>query len=186
MTTQFSLENNINKSFKTMITIGLLIAALGFIAVIYPQGFGKISVMAIGLIVLLGGIFRIVFAAATFSMGSLIMRYLYGILMSIAGIWIMMNPEMGLEALTFVMAIYFIIDGVTAAIYSFSLMPIGGGLYLLLSGILSIAIGVLIFSNWTEASNYILGLYVGVKLIVDGLMLALTGKALKNSIKLNN
>ncbi|MGI9530607.1 DUF308 domain-containing protein, partial [Lutimonas sp.] len=118
--------------------------------------------------------------------GSLIMRYLYGILMSLAGIWIMMNPEMGLEALTFVMAIYFIIDGVTAAIYSFLLMPIGGGLYLLLSGILSIAIGVLIFSNWTEASNYILGLYVGIKLIIDGLMLALTGKALKNSIKLNN
>ena len=90
---------------------------------------------------------------------------------------------MGLEALTLVMAIYFIIDGITGFVYSFSLMPIGVGIYLLIGGIVGVILGVLILSKWPESSNYALGIYLGIKLIIDGLILALTGHAVRKSAK---
>jgi len=102
---------------------------LGIIAVIYLAVIGKISVVVIGVFLVIGGMLRLTFSIVSFSMGSLIMRFLYGLLMIIAGIWILMNPDMGLEALTLIMAIYFIVDGITGLVYSFSLMPIGGGIY---------------------------------------------------------
>lgn len=163
--------------------IGILALVLGIVAVIYPAGFGKISVVVIGVFLVLGGILRLTFAVVSFSMGSLLMRYLYAILMIIAGIWIIMNPDMGMEALTLIMAIYFIIDGITGIVFSFSLMPIGGGMYLLISGIVGVVLGILIFTKWPESSNYALGIYLGIKLTLDGLMLALTGHAVRKSGK---
>jgi len=179
MVAETTIQSGVNKVSKSVMIIGILALVLGIIAVIYPVGFGKISVVVIGVFFIIGGTLRLIFAAVSFSMGSMLLRYLYAILMIIAGIWIIMNPDMGLEALTIVMAIYFIIDGITEVIYSFSLMPIGGGMYLLISGIVGLALGILIFSKWPESSNYALGIYLGVKLIIDGLMLAVTGNAVR-------
>jgi uncharacterized membrane protein HdeD (DUF308 family) len=183
MESQVTLKEGIQKSLKTITIIGIATLILGIIALIYPEAFGKASVAAIGVLMIIGGILRLVFAAATYSMGSMFMRYLYAILMTVAGIYIVANPDIGLKALTMVLAIYFIIDGITAIVYSFSLMPLGGGMYLLFSGGLSLLIGILIFSNWPEASNYVIGIYVGVKLLGDGIMLALTGHSFKKSIE---
>ena len=119
-------------------------------------------------------------------MGALFSRYLYGILMIIGGIWVIGNPDMGLEALTVVMAVYFIIDGLTQLIYSLSLMPIGGGMFLLLSGLIGIGLGVLIFMKFPESSSYAIGIYLGIKLIVDGITLALTGKAVYKTAQLSS
>ena len=160
---------------------GLLVLLIGILAIVYPFGFGKFTVILIGSFLIIGGILRVAFALLSPTMGALLWRYLYGFLMIFAGIYIIMNPESGLEALTLVMAIYFIIDGITNAFYSFSLMPIGGGFYLLLSGIISLLLGILIFSKWPESSNYILGIYLGIKLAFDGLGLFLAGQSVKKA-----
>lgn len=186
MESQITLKAGIRKSLKTVIIIGIATLILGIIALVYPEAFGKASVAAIGVLMIIGGALRLIFAAATFSMGSLFMRYLYGILMTIAGIYIVSNPDIGLKALTMVLAIYFIVDGITAIVYSFSLIPLGGGLYMIFSGILSSLIGILIFSNWPEASNYVIGIYLGIKLLSDGIMLTLTGQSFKKSIEKGN
>lgn len=178
-----TLQTAIGKSIKSIIIIGVLILVLGILAVVYPEGFGKFSVMTLGVLMVIGGVLRLSFAIFTYSMGSMFMRYLYALLMIFAGVWLVSNPDMGLSALTVVMAAYFIIDGITEVGYSFSLMPIGGGIYLLISGAISIIIGVLIYTHWPESSNYVLGIYIGIKLIIDGLMLTLTGKTLKNIAK---
>lgn len=183
MESQITVKDGIKKSLKTITLTGILTLVLGIIALVYPEAFGKVTVSVIGVLLVIGGVIRLVFAAATYSMGSLFMRFLYALLMTGAGIYIVSNPSIGLEALTIVLGVYFIIDGITAIIYSFSLMPLGGGIYLILSGALSLLIGIMIFSNWPEASNYVIGIYIGVKLVADGIMLALTGHSFKKAIE---
>ena len=181
MESQPALQNQIIKGSKFAMRFGLLVLIIGILAIVYPFGFGKFTVMIIGSFLLIGGILRIIFAILSPSMGSLLMRYLYGIFMVLAGIYIIMNPESGLEVLTMVMAVYFIIDGITNVIYSFSLMPIGGGFFLLISGIITLILGIMIFTRWPESSNYIIGIYLGIKLALDGLTLFLSGKAIKKT-----
>jgi uncharacterized membrane protein HdeD (DUF308 family) len=183
MQTIKSIQNSAKKATNAMIFMGVLALILGIVAVIYPAGFGKISTIVIGAFLIIGGVFRMTFAMLSVSVGSLIMRYVYAILMIIPGIWLIMKPEMGLEVLTVVMAIYFIVDGITAMGYSFSLMPVGGGMFLLFSGLIGILLGVLIFTGWPETSTYVLGTYLGIKLIADGLMLAITGRSIRKSVK---
>jgi uncharacterized membrane protein HdeD (DUF308 family) len=173
------VSKGIKGTTKPVILTGLLVLLLGIVAVAYPAGIGKFTAVVIGVFLILGGIFRLSFAIFSFSMGSMTLRYLYAILMIIAGIWIISNPEMGLAVLTMIMAVYFIVDGITEIVYSFSLMLIGGGAYMLISGIAGLILGGLIFFHWPESSNYALGIYLGIKLMIDGLMLSLTAYAIR-------
>lgn len=173
-------------SLKKVMILGALMSVLGIVAIIYPEGFGKFSVTIIGVFMIIGGLLRLLFAIASFSMGTLFLRYLYGIIMIVVGCFIIGNPNMGLEALTVIMAVYFILDGITQFIFSFLLVPVGGGMYMLFSGIIGIAIGLLIFMHWPEASSYAIGIYLGVKLLIDGVTLVLTGDAVIKTAKLES
>jgi len=181
MNSETTLLKGINKASKSVIYIGLLALLLGIIAIAYPSGIGRFTAVVIGIFLILGGIFRLSFAIVSFSMGSMILRYLYAVLMIIAGIWIIANPDTGLAVLTMVMAVYFMVDGITEIAYSFSLMPVGGGAYMLLSGMAGLILGGLIFLHWPESSNYALGIYLGIKLIIDGTMLSLTAYTIRKS-----
>ena len=122
---------------------GLLVLVIGIIAIVYPFGFGKFTVIIIGSFLIIGGILRIIFAILSPTMGAMLWRYLYALLMIFAGGYLISNPDSGLEALALAMALYFIIDGITNAFYSFSLMPIGGGFYLLFCGIMTFSMNLI-------------------------------------------
>jgi len=183
MNKETTITKGINKISKSVIYIGLLALLLGIIAVAFPAGIGKFTAVVIGVFLVLGGISRLSFAIVSFSMGSMILRYLYAILMIGAGIWIIVNPDMGLTVLTMFMAVYFIVDGITEIVYSFSLMPIGGGAFMLISGIIGLVLGILIFSQWPESGNYALGIYLGIKLIIDGAMLSMTAYTIRKTAR---
>ncbi len=175
------ISKGIKRTTKPVILIGLLVLLLGIVAVAYPAGIGKFTTIVIGVFLVLGGVIRLTFAIISISMGSLLMRYLYAILMIVAGIWVISNPNVSLSILTLIMAVYFIIDGINEIAYSFTLMPVGGGLYLLTSGVVAIALGILVFLKWPESSNYALGIYLGIKLIFDGAMLSMAGYSVRKA-----
>ena len=183
MVIKSTIKGGLFKASKSVIIIGILAIILGIVALIYPNSVGVVSTIAIGIFLIIGGVIRLIFSFMSFTFGSMFLKILYALLMMGVGVWIAANPEMGLDALTMVMAIYFIADGITAVFYSFSLMPIGGGWYVLLSGIIGAALGIMILFHWPVSSNYALGIYIGIKLIVDGLMLSLAGSAVRKAAK---
>jgi len=168
-------------TYRTTIVTGWLIFAIGLIAVIFPIAIGKITTIIIGIILIGGGVLRLSFSIFSFTAGSRVLRYAFGILMIIAGVWMISNPKMGLNILTLLLAIYFIIDGISSIVFSFSFMPVSGGAYLLFNGIIASILGVLIWIGWPASGNYALGIYVGIKLLFDGMALIMTGKFLKRT-----
>ena len=61
MEPQSSLQNQIIKGSKFAIQFGLLLLIIGILAIVYPLGFGKFTVIIIGSFLLIGGILRITF-----------------------------------------------------------------------------------------------------------------------------
>lgn len=180
------LQTALKKSSKAVALIGSIILLLGIIAIVYPVSAGKIATIFIGIILIVGGILRLSFAIFSASMGPLVLRYLFSLIMILTGVWLIGKPQAGLETVTLVLAFFLIIDGITSIIYSFLLMPIGGGIYLLINGLIGILIGFLIWSKWPEASNCIICICLGVKIVFEGLALILTGRSIGKSIYLLN
>lgn len=182
MDEQIATTDKVKKSLNYVTAIGVLLLILGILALFYPEGTGEVTVTIIGVFLILGGILRLAFSFLSMSMGSFLLKIIYSLIMIFAGGWVIMNPDMGLQGLTMVFAIYFLVDGLTTLVYSFNLMPIGGGMYMMLDAIISLAIGGFILYKWPETGQYALGTYLGIKLILDGLMLTLTGQAVKKFI----
>ena len=99
MGNKINISEKLQKFSKSLTYTGILLLILGIIAVAYPAGVGNITAIVIGIFMVTGGVLRMIFSVASFSMGSMLLRYLYAFLMVIAGIWIISNPEISLNFL---------------------------------------------------------------------------------------
>lgn len=168
-------KRTVLKASKKVMALGILTALLGIAALVYPGAAGNITAAAVGVFMIIGGILRLSVTASSTSWKTFGVGVFYGLLMIAAGVYLTANPDIGLNALTLVMASFFVIDGATQMYYAFKLSPIGGGSYLLVNALVSIAIGGLIFAKYPESSVYAMGVYLGLKLVIDGSTLAVTG-----------
>ena len=92
------------------------------------------------------------------------------------------HPLFGLSFLTLLLAIYFVTGGIAKIVGSFCFRPISGWLTMLLSGLISLLLGVLIWRQWPLSGMWAVGVLVGVDLLATGLsMLALAATVRRDS-----
>ncbi len=63
-------KTRIKKATKSIMTMGGLILLLGILALIYPNGFGKFTTIVIGILIVISGFLRLLFAVTASSVGS--------------------------------------------------------------------------------------------------------------------
>lgn len=157
--------------------IGLLV--LGALAVYAPQTAGMTVSVIVGIILIIGGIFRTVFAWLAPGWGSLFLRAAVGILTIIAGGYMIGQPDVGSQALAIVLVFYLFADGITSLIFALRLPPATGGAWVMLGAIASLVIGVLMWMQWPASGDLAIGILIGIKLILDGIVLIGVGFAAK-------
>ena len=171
MNVEQAFLSSLNKAAKTTAVIAVSLIVLGILSIVLPSYSGMTITVLIGIMFTLGGFLKLGFSFATTSWGSAILRFLFGLILIVGGLWLVFNPTMGLQAMTIILAIIFIIDGVFEIIFSFALKPVGGGATMLIVGIIGIILGILIWMKWPSSAEWAIGLLVGIKLIVDGIAL---------------
>jgi len=171
---------------KKVIIIAVVLIILGILSIILPAYSGLAITVLVGILLILGGALRATFAFITGSWSSVFLRWLFGLVMIFGGIWLIVNPNMGMTALTIILAVMFIIDGIQEVMFSFMLKPIGGGGIVLLDGILSILLGILIWAKWPASGEWAIGLLIGIKLVFDGVALLTLGMIGKKTVKTVN
>ena len=67
---------------------------------------------------------------------------LFGALSLVVGISLVFNPLAGMVSLTLLVAVLLLATGVTKLFYAFSLRPVTGWIWVLLSGLVSVILGV--------------------------------------------
>ncbi len=88
---------------------------------------------------------------------------------------LLIRPAEGIQALAFVVGTLFVVEGVMKLIYSWhwrSQPKIG---WLVASGILSIAIAMILLGDWPQQSAALLGILVGINLLASGTVALLLG-----------
>jgi len=178
--------NSVKSSSKKIIIFAVVLIALGVLSILLPAYIGITITVIIGILFVIGGALRTTFAFVTTSWGSAILRFLFGLVMFFGGIWLIANPEMGMTTLTIILAIMFVVDGISEVMFSFFLKPIGGGTIMLLDGIFSIVLGILIWVKWPASGEWAIGLLVGIKLLIDGIALLTLGMVSKKAAQITN
>ena len=163
------------KSANLFTWIGIGMVALGGLALANPFAASIAVTTFVGFLFLLGGVAQ---AWLTFRAAGAEHRLSHGVialLNIVVGVWLLANPLSGTVSLTLVVGALFLIMGVVRLMVGLRLPHSTMRPLLWLSGIASIVIGVLVFSDFQNAATSLLGLLLGVQLLFDGFGLIVFG-----------
>jgi uncharacterized membrane protein HdeD (DUF308 family) len=151
------------------IFMGLLTAALGVFLILYPAVTATLTTIVLGWVLILTSIAQLVFAFDSKGAGQFFLRVLSGLLYAVVGIVLVASPAKGVAALTGVLGVLFIAQGVIQAIVAFKLRPLDGWGWVLFDSAWSLLLGLLILAKWPSSSVWAIGTLVGASVLVSGI-----------------
>ena len=159
---------------------GLILMALGIIAVTATTFTTLVTVMVLGFLILFSGCVLIL-DTFTFWHGKdhgFVIHLLAGILYLAAGTLLISNPVEGSISLTFLLGVIYTVLGLLRIFFSSSLrLPQWG--WSLSNGLITLLIGLLILMSWPASSLFIIGLFVGIDLFFCGLAYTMAAVAVR-------
>jgi len=174
---QASPAGEIKKSAGMLTFFGILMVIFGILAMGSPFVAGLAVVWYFGVMLVVGGIFRVIYAFKAQSLGAGIWAIVVGFLTVFAGFALLGRPLMGLAIMTLILAVYFIIEGITEIIYAIQVKPEIGWGWALVGGIISLALGVMIWRAYPAPAVWLIGVLVGIHLLFHGLAMLGIGAA---------
>ncbi len=177
-------QREIKASLGWASALGILMIITGLLSLIEPFTAAVVITVFVGFIFVMYGITHAFYAFVTRKLGAIwfIPQFFLGILYLIVGDVILHNPFEGLVTLTLITGILIFIDGIIQIINAFDLKLLHGGGWLFFSGILGIILGIFIWSSWPQSSEWVLGILLGIKLIVNGLTFVMTVTVVRKAI----
>ncbi|WP_331373662.1 HdeD family acid-resistance protein [Sinorhizobium chiapasense] len=133
------------------------------------------SVYYVGLIMLIGGLLNLAHAFQVKTWGSVVYWALSGACYAAAGLFAFINPVLASSVLTFLMAVALIVAGCFRIWVGFKLRPLAGWGWIVIGGLVTLAAGLIIAVGWPVNSLWILGLFLAVDLVIQGLALIAFG-----------
>jgi uncharacterized membrane protein HdeD (DUF308 family) len=105
---------------------------------------------------------------------------LTGVLYVVAGWMMVNNPQESALLLTLLIAMFLVFEGVFRIVAALAVRyPHWGSV--LLNGVISLLLGLLIWRRWPVSGLWVIGLFVGIEMLLNGwslVMLSMTGRNL--------
>ena len=158
-------------SATSLTLTGVLLIVFGVIAIATPAVAGKAVVMVIGAVLLIVGIVQIVSGLQTEGWSSKLSPLILGVIAALCGLGLLSEPWIGMKYIALLLAIFFVMEGLWKIIASFSYRPASGWLMILLSGVIALVLGLMIWRQWPVSGLWAVGILVGVDLLMTGISL---------------
>lgn len=169
----------IKRNWGWFLALGIVFVLAGLAAIAFPLLSTIATKIFLGWIFLAGGVLMILHAFSASGWRGFLLGLLIGILYVVAGGWLAFFPFTGIITLTILLAALFLAEGVLEAIMAFRVRPHEGWVWLLLSGLVAAAVGVMIAMGLPSSATWAIGLLTGINLLMTGasfIALALAGR----------
>jgi len=166
------ISATIAQHWKQTLGVGLLLELLGILAFAMPVLSTLAVDIMVGWLLFLGGIARVVTLLRARHWPGYWWSLAAGVLTVIVGTMLVLRPLGGVLTLTMVLAVVFLVEGMSAifAGLDFRHHARNWG-WLLFSGFVNLVLVFLIWSGWPGTAVWAIGMLVGINLIVTGLSL---------------
>ncbi len=175
--TATSAAKEVKDSALLLIVLGIGMVILGILAMGAPLITGVAVGLLVGAFIIAGGLAQAVFASRAKTWGAGTLSLLLCALAILCGVLMLAHPLLGLAVVSLVLAVYFIVDGIFEIAFAFKLKPLTGWGWTLISGIVSLLLGILIWRQWPLSGAWAIGLLVGINICFSGWSLIALGTA---------
>ena len=167
------LESLGDRAWQAMLTVAILLVAVGVLLVAWPAATLTIVAILLGAGLVIAGIYRFIdgIAASEMSGGTRAAYILIGLLAIFIGLYCLRHRDVSVFLLALLVGIFWIMHGFTDLAVAAAAPPRSGRGWVVLAGLFSIAAGAVVLF-WPGISLLILLWVLGIWLIVYGVMLA--------------
>jgi uncharacterized membrane protein HdeD (DUF308 family) len=151
-----------------IIALGVVYVLAGLIALGSVVTATVASVLVVGVMMIIAGVAEVFSAFQIKSWGKFLLWALLGVLYIVAGFVTFENPLLAAALLTLILGASLVASGIMRVILAFSMKRESPWIWVLVSGVITLLLGLLIFAHWPVSSLYILGVFLGIDLIIAG------------------
>jgi uncharacterized membrane protein HdeD (DUF308 family) len=169
----------LQKGWGWVLGLGVLLSVLGLLLIAAPV-LGTLAVdLLVGWFLIVGGVAQLCHAFMEKAWRGFLLELLSGILYLVVGILLVFYPVAGAQALTLFLAAFLTIEGLVRIAMAMRVRPGHGWGWLLFGGIVTVILGVLIWTQWPGSGLWVIGLLVGINLLFTGWSLTMMAIAIR-------
>lgn len=158
-----------HKTWGWYLALGIGLILAGVYAVYAATAATTASVIVIGAVVFIAGIFQLAAAFLARGAGHVILLLLVCALDIIVGLMLVQHPTAGALTITLLLAALFVFSGIYRFVAALWLQFPHYG-WAAFSGLVSLALGVLLWMQWPISGFWFIGFAVGVNFIFAGIV----------------
>jgi uncharacterized membrane protein HdeD (DUF308 family) len=181
--TDINKPTNTSSKMNGSIWLGVLLIVLGIAGIALPTASTIFVETWFALILASAGAAKAVYAFQSRAEGGFVWKLLLSILYIATGVMLFVNPLTGILTLTLLLGTFLITEGVFNLILAFRLRPQQNWAWVLVDGIITIALGAMIWFQWPFNAPWLIGTLVGVSVLFSGIsrvMLSFNGRSALN------
>ena len=151
-----------------IVALGVVYVIAGVIALGSVVSATVATVLVVGLMMIIAGVAEVINAFQIKTWGRFLFWLALGILYVIAGFVAFENPLLTAAWLTLVLGAALVASGVVRIFLGFSMQHGSPWIGVVVSGVITLLLGLIILAHWPVSSLWTLGIFLGVDLVLAG------------------
>lgn len=171
-------QDNHSEYWGLYLALGILMIIFGILLLIFPfVGTFAIEIL-LGVTLLILGIMGFVMGIVSIHEKGSVFIFINGLIALIVGFLLLFYPWSGVIALTLLIGIFMIIQGIFEMARSSS-FPKSWKTVVLIDGIFCLVLGILVLIGWPSDATWVIGLLLGLSLLFMGIVSICFGNAVR-------
>jgi len=178
------ISGAVTKNRKRLMGFGILSLVFGIVGTFMSVTMTMTSMIFFGILIVIGGLVFLVEAFSAPQWKGKLMNLLIALLYIVAGAIMIVNPAGSAVWFTLFIAAFLIVVGVARIIVGFQIKDeISEWGWMVFGGVLSIILGILIYMQWPVSGLWVIGLFISIELMVQGVNAIALSRVIKQGQK---
>ena len=173
-------ESQAGKKSLWFVVLGLIVFGAGIFALTNVLLATFVSVLMVGAMMIAGGLVEVVHSFGVKTWGGFFLWLLTGILYTVAGVLTFTNPLLASAVFTLLIAVSLIAAGLARIWAGFMQRRSSGWGWMVAAGVVTLIVGILLLLRWPINSLWVLGIFLAIDLMFQGISYIGYGFGLRN------
>ena len=151
-----------------IVALGVVYILAGLIALGSVVMATAASVFVVGIMMVIAGVAEVINAFQIKTWGKFLFWLFLGGLYILAGFATFQNPLLAAGLLTLLLGASLVVSGIVRIILAFSMKDGAPWIWVIISGVVTLILGLMILARWPVSSLYALGIFLGIDLVIAG------------------
>jgi len=178
------ISNTVTRNRKRLMGFGILSLLFGIIGIFMSTVVTITSMIFFGILVIVGGVIFLVESFSAPKWKGKILSFMLALLYLVAGVVMITNPEGSAIWFTLFIASFVIAICAMRIIRCFQIKnELNEWGWMVFAGVLNIVLGLLIYAQWPYSGLWIIGLFISIELMIQGINAIVLSRSVKSAQK---